>query len=154
MPIIFARVEERLIHGQIAFAWSNALSFESFVVIDDETSQDIVLKTVMEFATPRNKRLYVFSEKEAIEKIPKIKSRIFLVAKYPKVFLNLLNNGILLSHLNVGSMHYKTGKKEIFKSVFVSEEEIETLKELMEKGVHCEIQKLPTEKKINVRNLI
>jgi mannose/fructose/N-acetylgalactosamine-specific phosphotransferase system component IIB len=154
MAIIFSRVEERLIHGQIAFMWSNALQFDAFIVIDDMTAKDEVLKTVMEFATPRNKRLFVFTEKEAIEMIPKIKLDVFLIAKSPMVFLNLYNNGILIEQLNIGSIHYNKGKKEIYKTVFVSEEEIEALKTLIEKGVVCEIQKLPTEKKIDIQRLL
>ena len=33
MAVVFCRVEERLIHGQITCAWAKTLDFDEFVVV-------------------------------------------------------------------------------------------------------------------------
>ena len=154
MPIVFSRVEERLIHGQVAYSWGTTLDFDAIVVIDDLSARDALQKSLLEMACPRNKKLVVVSENEAPEIIKNSSAKLFLIAKSPITFSNIAKMGVEIGVLNIGSVHFKAGKREIFKTVYLSDEEITALKDLLEVGVHVEIQKLPTDSKTNVKNLI
>ncbi len=154
MSIVFSRIEERLIHGQVSTAWTQAINFDTFVVVDNDSAKSDILKDLLELACPRDKKLYVFDENAAIEQINNISRKMFIIAKSPVTFLNLIKNGVKIPYLNIGSIHYKPGKKEIFKTVYVSEEELNALREITEMGITCEIQKLPTESKKNILDLI
>lgn len=154
MPIVFSRVEERLIHGQVTTAWTQAVNFDAIVVVDDDSAKDEMLKSLLEIACPKGKKLYVFDENTAIEQINGISKAMFVIAKSPVTFMRLIRGGVKIDKLNVGSIHFKPGKKEIFKTVYVSEEELEALREITGKGIICEIQKLPTESKRNILDLI
>ncbi len=154
MTVVFSRVEERLIHGQVATAWTQALKFDAFVVVDDESAKNPMLKALLEMACPRGKKIYVYNEETAIKKINDITKKVFVIAKSPITFLNLINGGVKIDKLNIGSTHFKEGKKEIFKTVYVSPEELDAIKEISDKGIVCEIQKLPTESKKNVLELV
>ena len=43
MPIVFSRVEERLIHGQVSTAWAQAINFDTFVVVDNDSAKNEML---------------------------------------------------------------------------------------------------------------
>lgn len=154
MPIVFSRVEERLIHGQVSTAWAQALNFDAIVVVDNDSAKNEILKDLLEMACPRGKKLYIFDENTAIEQINNISRKMFIIAKSPITFLNLIRGGVKIDNLNIGSIHFKPGKKEIFKTVYVSDEELDALREIANKGIICEIQKLPTESKKNILDLI
>ncbi|MPM70019.1 PTS system sorbose-specific EIIB component [bioreactor metagenome] len=154
MPVVFARVEERLIHGQIAYAWAQAIEFDVIVVVDEVSAKDPIIKSMLEMACPRSKKLLVYSEAEACEKLNSINRKLFVIAKSPITFWHLLSNGVKIEKLNIGSIHFKSGKKEIYKTVFVSDDEIEALHNIIDSGITCEVQKLPTESKKDVKDLI
>lgn len=154
MPVVFSRVEERLIHGQITCAWANAVAFDAFVVVDDLAAGDEFMTSLLEMSVPAQKKLYIFSEEQAPQEINQLDERLFLLAKSPLTFARLIKNGADIQALNIGSVHFKPGKKEIYKTVCLSQEEIRALREMIEAGIPCEIQKLPTEAKKNVADLI
>lgn len=154
MPVVFSRVEERLIHGQVTTAWAQAVNFDAIVVVDNDSAKNQMLKSLLELACPRGKKLYVFDENTAIEQLNGISKKMFVIAKSPVTFMKLIMSGVKINRLNIGSIHYKPGKREIYKTVYVSEEELNALREITNKGIICEIQKLPTESKINILDLI
>ncbi len=154
MAVAFCRVEERLIHGQITCAWAKSIDFDAFVVVDDAAAGDEMMRELLEISVPNRKKLYVFAEKNAAQEINALTERLFVLAKSPVTFLKLYQNGLAIKKLNIGSIHFKPGKREIYKTVCVSEEEAAALKKLMEAGIPCEIQKLPTESKYDVKNLL
>ena len=154
MSIAFARVEERLIHGQVVVMWSQVINYDAFVVIDDAEATNPLLRNLLNMACPKGTKLYVFTTKEAIEKINTLPEKLFLIAKSPTTFRELYQNGVKFDSLNIGSVHFKNGKKEIYRTVCLSDEEIQALKDLINSGVDCSIQKLPTENKVDVKSLI
>lgn len=154
MPIVFNRVEERLIHGQVAYAWGTALDFEYIVVVDDSSASDILQRSLLEMACPKGKKVLIISEEEAIKQLGGMNNKLFVIAKSPITFMNLVDGGVEISELNIGSVHYKPDKKEIHKAVYLSVEEIAAVKKLMESGVEVTIQKLPTESVVKVKEIL
>ena len=154
MKIAFCRVEERLIHGQITVAWSRSVEFDAFVVVDNAAAADEFMRSILEMGVPVGKKLYIFSEDEAVEKMNQLEETIFILAKSPTTFKALFEKGLKFDQLNIGSIHAKKGKKEVYQTVYMSEQEIEAIKFLISSGVQCDIQKLPNESKINISNFI
>ena len=154
MPVVFSRVEERLIHGQITCAWAKNINFDAFAVVDDLVASDAFMIGLLEMSVPNKKKLYVFKEEEACKKIAEKKEKLFLLAKSPVTFSRLIRDGLHIDRLNIGSVHFKPGKKEIYKTVYLSAEEIQALKEILGEGIPCDIQKLPTEPKKDVAELL
>lgn len=154
MSVVFSRVEERLIHGQITCAWAKAIAFDAFAVVDDSVASDAFMISLLEMSVPNKKKLYVFKEEDAYREICEKKEKLFLLAKSPVTFWRLIRDGLPIDRLNIGSVHFKPGKKEIYKTVYLSAEEIAALKEILGEGIPCDIQKLPTEAKKDVAELL
>ena len=98
MAVVFCRVEERLIHGQITCAWAKTLDFDAFVVVDDTAAGDEFMTSLLEMSVPNQKKLYVFDEAGAPAEITKLGERLFVLAKSPVTFLNLYHNGFPLKN--------------------------------------------------------
>ncbi|MCT6902915.1 MAG: PTS sugar transporter subunit IIB, partial [Lactobacillus sp.] len=105
MNIVGARVDERLVHGQVANLWTPQLQVERIIVLDEKAAKDDIQKSGLRMATPMSTKLSVLPTEIAADHLKKDryrKQRVFLVAKKPDKFLDLLNMGIKLDTINVG----------------------------------------------------
>ncbi|MGL4646119.1 MAG: PTS sugar transporter subunit IIB, partial [Cetobacterium sp.] len=79
---------------------------------------------------------------------------IAIIAETPQDVLKLVEGGVPIKKVNIGNMHMAEGKKQISKAVCVDENDISTFKKLSELGIELEIQRVPTEGKENILELI
>lgn len=147
--ILLTRIDNRLVHGQIGCVWEATLGADVIVVVDDIASYDAIQQTLMDITakTTHVKIVYLPLE-NAYEKIREIldTKKIFLVIRTPREAKQLYDSGIHFKELNIGNMHFSTGKKAIRKKVYVNEEDKENLNYLREAGVHVYIQDIPGDK--------
>jgi|SRR5690625_366118 len=148
MSIVVARIDERLIHGQVAYSWSVAYRVTQIIVVDDEVANDPTQVMLLEMAVPAGKKHAILTVDDAVNYIQKQPEteRIFVVVKKPDIYLELIEKGIKIPSINVGGMYYKKGKKEIGKTVYIDEDDKKVFLEIMEKGVPCEIRTSPNDK--------
>lgn len=157
MKICLARVDERLIHGQVAVAWARITGSDQLIVVSDEAAQDEMQKILLEMATPAGVKLLILPVKEAASKL---KSRdlpgnnVILVFKKPEDVLYLVKEGVQIPVLNIGGMYFKPNRTQFKKALFLSEADIETLKELSSLGVKLEYQVSPMNDKEDVLMII
>src|SRR4051812_47533027 len=73
MPIVLARVDNRLVHGQILSAWLPALGADALLVADDEAARNPLVRSAMEIAIPPDVQFDVVPVENiaaAVKKIP------------------------------------------------------------------------------------
>lgn len=63
--VLLARVDDRLIHGQVMTAWMKLLPAKEIIVIDNKVAKDEFMITVLEMATPTGVKVKVFTEEKA-----------------------------------------------------------------------------------------
>ncbi len=68
MAIIHARVDERLIHGQVAMVWTNTVGATRIVVVNDAAVKDEMMIAALKMAKPAGVKLSILSRSRAIEK--------------------------------------------------------------------------------------
>lgn len=157
MAIIHVRIDERLIHGQVATVWSNTLGVTRIMVVNDEAAKDDLQKGILKMATPPGIKLSVLSVNSAVERIKEGRyddDRVFMIFKNPKDCLRLIEAGINLPEINVGNMAYKEGAKQIKKSVSVTQEDVEVFKKLDFMGIKMTARMIPDEPENNFMDLI
>lgn len=151
MSIEITRIDERLIHGQVAYSWSVAYQINSIIVIDDTVATDETQKMLLSMAVPSGKSHKVLTVKEAVDYLKsEPKEKLFIVVKSPEPLLELVRAGVKIDSINVGGMYFKKGKKEISKTVYLDQNDIEVFKELQKLGVACEIRTAPNDKSIDL----
>lgn len=148
MAIVAARIDGRLIHGQVANLWSTKLNISRIMVIDDEVAENQIEKTGLKLATPPGVKLSVLPIKKAAENILAGKydsQRLLIVARRPDRFLKLIECGVPLEELNVGNMSQTPESRSVTRSINVVDEDVVVFNKLNDLGVKLFAQMVPND---------
>jgi PTS system mannose-specific IIB component len=153
MEISFVRIDDRLIHGQVATVWTKESGCNRIMAVSDEVAKDELRKQLVIQVSPPGIKAYVVSIEKAIEAYnnPKFDSfkTLFLFTN-PTDALRMVQGGVDIKSVNVGGMCYKDGTKQITSALCMSEADIESFKKLNELGIELEVRKLAKDSKINL----
>ena len=133
--IVGARIDFRLIHGQVANLWSNARQVSRFMVVDDEVSQDATQKQVLRMACPATVKLSVLPVDKAAANI--------IVAKKPEVYVRLLEQGVKLEQLIVGNMTTMEPVKKLSRNISCDQGDLDAFAKLKADNLPIVIQLTP-----------
>lgn len=150
--IVNTRIDERLIHGQVAGIWSTSLDTQRIIVANDAAAADPLQKSSLRMATPTSMRLSVLPVIKAAQNIQSGKygkQRIFLLFKNPTDVLTFIEAGGKLTTVNVGNMSHKTGTREVTKSIKVLPEEEIVFEKIATTGVSLTAQLVPNDPSID-----
>ena len=157
MAISLVRIDDRLIHGQVAMSWSKMLNASVIMVPDDDAATDTLQRTAMKAATPIGVRSAIVTVAEGAELLngPKLtKDRVFVVTRGPAGVLGLIKAGVVIKKVIIGNMRMEDGKKRVHKTVAASEEEWNQLRELDAMGIELIAQWLPGQDTRNFNELL
>ena len=153
MEISFVRIDDRLIHGQVATVWTKESGCNRIFAVSDEVAKDELRKQLVIQVSPPGIKAYVLPIAKAIEayKNPKFDSfkTLFLFTN-PTDVLRVVEGGIDIKSVNVGGMCFKAGDKQITTALCMNEVDIAAFKKLNEKGIELEVRKLAKDPKINL----
>lgn len=155
MEIAITRIDERLIHGQVAYSWSVEYQVDEIVVVDDEIVNDDMQKMLLEMAVPKGKTLQILSVDQGADYLISAGSKkVFLVVKTPQIILDLVNKGVSFKSINIGGMYYKEGKEQITKTVYVDNNEKQVFEKLASKKIALDVRTSPGDKSIDLMTKI
>lgn len=155
IKIVNSRIDERLIHGQVAGIWSTSLDTQRIIVVNKEASEDNLQREALRMAAPASIRLSILSPKEAARGVNARrygKQRVFLLFKTPKDVEDYVSSGGEIKKLTVGNMAFKEGKKKANDNVFVTDKEIEIFNKLNQNGMEIVARLVPNHTEENFMN--
>jgi mannose/fructose/N-acetylgalactosamine-specific phosphotransferase system component IIB len=155
--IKLTRIDDRLVHGQVAFTWVPALGVNCLIVANDKIAKDEFLKMTLSLAKPAGTRLLVKSLGEAAAFLNDNKNdglKTLLIINSVKDAATMAATVPEIKSVNIGGLRLKEGAKLISKAVGVNDEDITVLRELLGKGIELEVRQVPTDSKQMVENLI
>lgn len=141
MIIGLARVDDRLIHGQVATVWTKESNVTRIIVISDEVANDNLRSTLLKQVAPPGVTASVVdvAKSARVFNNPKYaKDRVMLLFTTPLDVERVIEAGITIENLNIGGISYKEGNVQINKSIFVGKEEADSLRRLADKGIHLD----------------
>ena len=152
MSVVFYRIDDRLIHGQVMTAWSKLYKANKIIIVDNDTVKNDFLVQIMKMSAPKEIDVKVCTNEEGLEAIlnDSPESRTIVHTKTPDIMLYLLENGAPMKELNLGGMGYKAGRKMILRNIQVNSEELDQLKKIASHDVHVFCQIVPDGKKIEL----
>ena len=157
MEIAFCRIDDRLIHGQVATVWSKVTGCNRIMCVSDEVAKDELRKKLLLQVVPPGLKGYVISVDKAIEayKNPKYNSfkTLFLFTN-PTDVLRAVKGGIPFKSVNLGGKCFKDGDTLISQAVSVNAEDVEAIKELVGMGIEVEMRKLVNDPKVNAMDAL
>ncbi len=157
MKIVFVRVDERLIHGQITIRWVNMVGANIILVANDDAANNNLQNKLMKMAAPPGVTVEVEKVDAAAEKIKQEvwpNGNLMILVKTPIDLLKLVNQGLQIKKVNIGGVRQPGAKIKLSKEVLATEEELKAWKQLDEKEIQMEIQWLPDQSATNLNNVL
>jgi len=148
MPnIVLCRIDNRLIHGQVATQWCGVLGCNVVVVANDKAASDELQQGLMSMACPAGCSPRFWTVQKTIDTIHKASEsqKIFIVCENPSDVLALVEGGVPIKKVNIGNMHMAEGKRQVAKVVAVDDKDVAAFKKLRDLGVELEIRVVPTQ---------
>lgn len=147
--IVHVRIDDRLIHGQVATRWTAETKATRILVPNDEVAVNDVQKQILRMAAPDGVNTSLINVEKAIENINDGKystQRVLLVAKSPVDIVRLIDGGVDIKHVNVGNMAKRDRATQIKKSISILPEERAAFEDLLGRGIMITAQMVPDEK--------
>ncbi|WP_207941285.1 PTS system, mannose-specific IIB component [Enterococcus sp. DIV2402] len=155
--IIHIRIDDRLIHGQVATQWTNELGATRIMVINDEIAKNDVQKSVLRMAAPPNVATSIITKETAATNIKNGKykgQKVLIVVKSPIDILDLINLGLDITKVNVGNMSVREGTRHVRATVSINAVEEETFQKLLDQGVEITTIMVPGDNTIYLKDVI
>jgi mannose/fructose/N-acetylgalactosamine-specific phosphotransferase system component IIB len=154
---LLVRVDERLLHGQVAVAWASALRPRWIYVVDDEAA-----------GTPWDAALYRASPPpgSSVEVLPLHgfaalfasggvqAAGSFVLVRSPASALRLVESGVPVRALNIGGLRRGQGSREILPYVWLLPEDESALAALSGRGIRILARDLPMNPEVDLAGLV
>jgi fructose PTS system EIIB component len=150
------RVDDRLIHGQVTAGWVRPLGIEQIILANDQIANDEWEREIYTLAVPAEIIVKIFTITDTISYIKNgniIKKTIVLINSLGDAY-RVIESGIKVAKLNIGGLHFETGKKAFATYIFLSEEDVNFAKKIIALGVSLEGREIPGSPSIIIDNLI
>lgn len=153
------RVDERLVHGQVAVGWTSNSGANTILVANNEAQKDKIKAMALDLAKPAGVNLYIRSVEESGPIVQKFsaakKAQVLVLVRTVRDALKLIQeSNNVIKELNVGGLKFEKGKKKLNEFVAVSDQDIKDLKEIQSLGVKLDFRMLPRDKKLNLDDLL
>ncbi|GFZ27267.1 mannose/fructose/sorbose PTS transporter subunit IIA [Lactobacillus corticis] len=147
---VLARIDSRLLHGQVATGWIPQLKPDRVIVVSDKVAKDELRKGMIRDAAPAGVKAHAVPLKkmEQIMKDPRFgNTHAMLLFENPEDFLKMIDAGLDVKTLNVGSMSYSEGDVNANNVLSMNQEDVDTFRELEKKGIKFDVRKVPSDNK-------
>ncbi len=156
------RVDDRLIHGQVAMTWTKQLAVQGIVVANDEAANDNTQKMALKMAVPGGIKSLIKPVDEAIRILnnPKAsKMRILVLTRTVKDALKVRQNVGEIGFLNVGNTGRFDGidvseKLVLTPTIMLTDSEQQALKELVALDPKTCMQQVPNDEQKLVKDVL
>lgn len=148
--VALIRVDNRLVHGQVLEAWLPALDAHGVLVADDEAASNVLARSAMALAIPPKVQFQVLKVSGAAELLrPGGKGapgvRTLVLVRDVRDAMALAEQGVALPRLNLGNVHFATGRRQVAPTVYLDAGELEALSRLASRGTEVEVRAVPAE---------
>lgn len=145
------RVDNRLIHGQVAAFWVRSLSCNRIIIVDEVARADKFLRKILLMAAPSSVTLTVYSPEEAAQEWKENQlgdGRAMVIFKDIAGARKAFLAGFGFKTLQIGGSAHATGQKQVFGPIYMSGDEAAMLNELEAENVEITFQVLSEQKSV------
>lgn len=140
------RVDDRLIHGQVAVSWTAHLGADVIVVANDRAATDKLMQSAFRLAKPPQTTLSIKSVQGAILVInnPKHASRkIFVVCASPEDALRIVRECPSVRSVCLGGIRQSGDRRRVSPQVFLNDDDMAAIEGMVELGAQVTLQPVP-----------
>ncbi|WP_225047911.1 PTS system mannose/fructose/N-acetylgalactosamine-transporter subunit IIB [Lacticaseibacillus kribbianus] len=146
MSITFARIDERLVHGQIMTTWIKQYPADTILIVDDALAADDFTSSILAMSAPAGLTIAIQGVTAAAATLSAAGGEpVFVLFKTPQAALALSQAGVALVALNVGNLGSRPDRRPLTHRVFASDAEVAALRALAAAGTDVYLQMLPSD---------
>lgn len=157
MSIVLARVDNRLIHGQVLEAWIPTTKADCIVVANNDLADADMRKRLMAAAVPRGIQVIIESVENSARFVlapDNSTLRVMVLFASPDDALQAYVMGLHFAQLNLGNLHRPQGEHQLGCTVTLDHKDISSLTELETRGVEINLQCVPSDRQRGWRSMI
>ncbi|MGX7417337.1 mannose/fructose/sorbose PTS transporter subunit IIA [Carnobacterium gallinarum] len=157
LKLVLTRVDSRLLHGQVATAWTKSTLPNRIIVVSDAVAKDELRKKLIEQASPPGVKANVIPISKMIEiaKDPRFgNTKALLLFENPQDVLKVIEGGVEIKEVNVGSMAHSVGKVVVSKVLSMGADDVAAFEKMEEKGVKFDVRKVPNDSSANMDEIL
>ena len=148
------RVDHRLIHGQTGVFWTAHLHADCILICSDRLLQDPVRLSAVKLSKPMGVKLVIKNVADSIRVINSgvtDKYKLFIITE-DNEYAFVLMRGCGIKSCNLGSMMPTKERTHMLNEAFAaSDDELASIRKMVDEGYELYLQKLPTTAKVDVR---
>ncbi len=157
MDIRLVRIDDRLLHGQVATVWTKATKINRILIVSDKVAEDTLRKNLLIQAAPPEVLVNILPIQKMIdiyldERFDHFKA--MLLFTNPTDVVRIIKGGIKITEINVGGMSFQIGKQMITNAIAVDQTDIAAFNYLHNQGIQLEIRKVVTDSRLDMMNLL
>lgn len=154
--VLMIRVDHRLLHGQVAYSWTNYLNADCILIANDGILQDDLRKAAVKMAKPASAKLVIKNMEDSIKALNSgvtDKYKLLIIVETVEDAVRLADECSNIKKLNLGNIKKREGAKQIDKLFNLLPREEEELKRLSDGGMDIFVQSVPELKPIDFKKI-
>ena len=152
LKIVLARVDTRLLHGQVATNWAKSTNPDRIIVVSDSVAKDELRKKLIEQAAPPGVKAHTIPLDKLVEVSKDTRfggTKALLLFENPQDALYVIEK-----ELNIGSMAHSVGKVLVNNAISMDQKDVDTYKKLNNLGVKFDVRKVTADRPADLFKLI
>lgn len=156
MTVVLYRIDDRLIHGQVVVGWGQPLDIGFIVLVDDEVASSDWEQELYRMGVPPEMDVYFHNAEDAARALAGYRADprqgIVLTGDIPT--MRRLVESVHIDEVNVGGIHFRAGRTQRLRYVFLSPDEEQELRDLAAKGARVSAQDVPGARPVPLDDLL
>lgn len=145
MTNTYLRVDDRLVHGQVLYGWGKQWPASEIWLVDNDVASDEAERGLYEELIQSHWNGGVVDLQRAISMEPVAAGNRLLVVRDVPTALSLLSGGVQIDQFMLANVATGKGRSQFADHVFLTDEEVESLRSLRTEGLIVVIHDLPTD---------
>lgn len=158
MTVVLARVDDRLVHGQVVIGWGRPLDADLIVLVDAQVAAHEWEQDIYRMAVPEGMEILFADAAEAGRRLPAweaSQSRVVVLTGDIATMVALQSAAPdVIRRVNLGGLHHRPGRVERLRYVYLDPAEQEALRALAATGTTISAQDLPSTPPVPVERLL
>ena len=153
---LLVRVDDRLLHGQVALGWGRALRPEAFWIVDDDLAGDPFASRLYEAALPDERSTLAILDSagflDAVRSQSSLAMTILLMRGLAQL-RRLCERGFTPEEVNLGGLHHREGAKRFLDYLYLTSDDLALARQLQKRGIVLYAQELPSSRRVSLDEL-
>ena len=157
MEYVLARIDSRLLHGQVATGWTKSCNPDRIIVVSDSVSHDAVRKKMIIQAAPAGVKAHVVPLKKMAEldKDDRFgQMKVLLLFENVEDVVRVIEMGMKLKTINLGMIAHTQGKINVNTAISMDLNDVKNFEKLLEYNVEIDVRKVPSDMPDHIDRLL